>query len=55
LKEFGSVQGVKDAGIDAIVAVPGFSRNLAERVLTGLGVEIPVSPEPPVNEHERTE
>jgi excinuclease ABC subunit C len=55
LKEFGSVQGVKDAGLDAIIAVPGFSRNLAERVLTGLGIEIPVSPEPPVNAHERTE
>ena len=39
LKEFGSVQGVRDAGLDAIAAVPGFSSALAIRVLTGLGVE----------------
>ncbi|MDZ7632243.1 MAG: excinuclease ABC subunit UvrC [Gemmatimonadaceae bacterium] len=40
LKAFGSVTGVKDAGLDAIAAVPGFSRALAVRVLTGLGVEV---------------
>jgi excinuclease ABC subunit C len=41
LQAFGSVQGVRDAGMDAIAAVPGFSHALAARVLTGLGVELP--------------
>jgi excinuclease ABC subunit C len=40
---FGSVQGVKDAGLDAIASVPGFSRSLATKVLRGLGVEAPVN------------
>jgi excinuclease ABC subunit C len=42
LKVFGSVQGVKDAGLDAISAVPGFSRQMATKVLTGLGIEVPL-------------
>jgi excinuclease ABC subunit C len=42
LKEFGSVQGVRDAGLDAIAAVPGFSLLMARKVLLGLGVELPV-------------
>ncbi len=44
LKEFGSVQGVKDAGLDAISKVPGFSTAMARKVLVGLG--LPVPPEP---------
>ena len=44
LQAFGSVQGVKDAGLDAIAAVPGFSTALATKVLSGLGIELP----PPV-------
>jgi excinuclease ABC subunit C len=44
LREFGSVQGVKDAGLDAIAKVPGFSRAMAMKVLTGLGVELPLDP-----------
>ncbi len=43
LKEFGSVQGVREAGIDAVAAVPGFSKALATKVLTGLGVELPTA------------
>ena len=43
LKEFGSVQGVKDAGLEAIAAVPGFSTLLAVKVLAGLGIEVPVA------------
>ena len=43
LQEFGSVQGVRDAGLDAVAAVPGFSRLLATKVLTGLGVECPAA------------
>ncbi len=41
LKEFGSVQGVKDAGLDAIAKVPGFSQAMARKVLSGLGIELP--------------
>ena len=44
LKEFGSVQGVRDAGLEAIAAVPGFSLPMATKVLTGLGVELPSPP-----------
>jgi excinuclease ABC subunit C len=44
LKEFGSVQGVREAGLDAVAAVPGFSKLLATKVLTGLGVELPTAP-----------
>jgi excinuclease ABC subunit C len=47
LKEFGSVQGVKDAGLDAISRVPGFSKAMATKVLTGLGIPIPVEEEAP--------
>ena len=42
LTVFGSVQGVREAGLAAIAAVPGFSTALAIKVLTGLGVEVPV-------------
>ena len=42
LKEFGSVQGVKDAGLDAIAKVPGFSQAMARKVLSGLGIELPL-------------
>jgi excinuclease ABC subunit C len=41
LTQFGSVQGVKDATLDAIAAVPGFSRTLAIKVHTGLGISVP--------------
>jgi excinuclease ABC subunit C len=41
LTAFGSVQGVKDAGLDAISQVPGFSKALATRVLVGLGISVP--------------
>ncbi len=40
LKEFGSVQGVKDAGLDAISKVPGFSKAMATKVLVGLGIPV---------------
>ncbi len=46
LKEFGSVQGVKDAGLQAVAAVPGFSLKLATKVFIGLGVELPGADEP---------
>jgi len=46
LKEFGSVQGVKDAGLQAVAAVPGFSLKLAAKVFIGLGMELPGADEP---------
>ena len=44
LTAFGSVQGVKDAGLDAIAQVPGFSKAMAVRVLSGLGIPVPDMP-----------
>jgi excinuclease ABC subunit C len=38
LHTFGSVQGVRDASIEAIAAVPGFSEVSARRILVALGV-----------------
>lgn len=42
LTQFGSLQGVRDATVDAIAAVPGFSAKSAERILTSLRVSDPV-------------
>ncbi|HEX2781639.1 MAG TPA: helix-hairpin-helix domain-containing protein, partial [Gemmatimonadaceae bacterium] len=36
IKAFGSVQGVRDAGVDAIAALPGFSAASAQRILDAL-------------------
>lgn len=36
LKAFGSAQGVADASVEAVAAVPGFGKGLAERVLSAL-------------------
>jgi excinuclease ABC subunit C len=36
LNAFGSVQGVRDAGVDAIALLPGFSKASAERLLVAL-------------------
>lgn len=51
LHRFGSLQGVRDATVDDIAALPGFSRVTARRVLTSLGVvleaETVVAEEPP--------
>ena len=50
LSEFGSVQGVREAGIDAIAALPGFSRTSAQRLLEALapgaiaGANAPIPP-----------
>jgi excinuclease ABC subunit C len=44
LQVFGSVQGVRDADLAAIAAVPGFSVTMARKVLAGLGVELPSEP-----------
>jgi excinuclease ABC subunit C len=43
LHVFGSVQGVKEATVEAIAGVPGFGEASARRVLSALGVERPVT------------
>ena len=34
ITHFGSLQGIRDAGIDQLAAVPGISRELAESIFT---------------------
>lgn len=46
LHVFGSVQGVKEASVEAIARVPGFGETSARKVLTALGVEVPESSDP---------
>ncbi|HEY0997270.1 MAG TPA: excinuclease ABC subunit UvrC [Gemmatimonadaceae bacterium] len=41
LAAFGSVQGVRDATLESIAALPGFGVGTARKVLEGLGVELP--------------
>lgn len=41
LERFGSLQGVRDAGPEAIAAVPGFSLASARKLLVSLGVAVP--------------
>ena len=36
LRKFGSVKGIREAGVDEIAATPGFTKSLAEKVLGGL-------------------
>jgi excinuclease ABC subunit C len=36
LRKFGSVKGVREAGLEEVAATPGFTRALAEKVLSGL-------------------
>ncbi len=42
LKEFGSVQGVRDAGEEAIAKLPGFNAERARRLLASLAATSPV-------------
>ncbi len=41
LAAFGSVQGVREATVEQVAAVPGFGEVLARTVLTSLGVPVP--------------
>ena len=36
LRKFGSVKGIREAGVEEIAATPGFTKALAEKVLSGL-------------------
>jgi excinuclease ABC subunit C len=42
LNAFGSIQGVRDAGVEAIAGLPGFSLASAQRLLTALAPSEPV-------------
>jgi excinuclease ABC subunit C len=42
LKEFGSIQGVRDAGEDAIAKLPGFNAERARKLLESLAATAPV-------------
>jgi len=50
LHVFGSVQGVKEASIEAIAQVPGFGETSARKVLQSLGVDVPPLSASPVAE-----
>ena len=45
LHVFGSVQGVREAPLEAVAAVPGFGPATARRVLEALGVAIDATPD----------
>ncbi|MCU0618509.1 MAG: helix-hairpin-helix domain-containing protein, partial [Gemmatimonadaceae bacterium] len=47
LTAFGSVQGVREAGVEAIAALPGFSAKTARALLTALGVALAPDPSTP--------
>ena len=44
LAAFGSLQGVRDAGIEAIAALPGFGQKTAERIVALLADNAPTGP-----------
>ncbi|HEX6631650.1 MAG TPA: helix-hairpin-helix domain-containing protein, partial [Gemmatimonadaceae bacterium] len=44
LSHFGSVQGVREAGEEAIATLPGFSRATARRLLEALARSSPTAP-----------
>jgi excinuclease ABC subunit C len=46
LRAFGSVQGVRDASVEQIAALPGFSPNAAQRILDALRVASPFADAP---------
>ena len=45
LNAFGSVQGVRDAGVDAIAQLPGFSAASAQRLLAALDPQAVAPPD----------
>ena len=46
LQTFGSVQGIREAGVDAVAKMPGFNRARAERLLAALAQSSPTAPPP---------
>jgi excinuclease ABC subunit C len=54
LEAFGSLQGVRDASVADIAALPGFGQKTAERILAALGERNPI-PSPPAAESSQGE
>jgi excinuclease ABC subunit C len=46
LQTFGSVQGIRDAGVGAVAKVPGFNQKSAERLIQALAQTAPTAPSP---------
>jgi excinuclease ABC subunit C len=46
LAAFGSLQGVRDASVEAIAALPGFGQKTAEKIVEALRASSPTSPSP---------
>ena len=44
LEAFGSLQGVRDAPVEAIAALPGFGRKTADRIVAALNENIVPTP-----------
>src|SRR5690348_5839951 len=44
LEAFGSLQGVRDASVEAIAALPGFGRKTADRIVAALHESSPLAP-----------
>ena len=44
LQTFGSVQGIRDAGIDEVAKIPGFNQERAERLIQALAQTAPTAP-----------
>jgi excinuclease ABC subunit C len=44
LEAFGSLQGVRDAPVEAIAALPGFGRKTADRIVAALRESSPLAP-----------
>ena len=44
LAAFGSLQGVRDAGVEAIAALPGFGAKTAEKIVAALQTSSPTAP-----------
>jgi excinuclease ABC subunit C len=55
LNAFGSVQGVRDAGVEAIAQLPGFSAASAERLLSALAPQSGAPANPEVSHTESSE
>lgn len=47
LAAFGSLQGVREASVEAIAALPGFGQKTAEKILEGLRASSPTAPSTP--------
>ena len=54
LATFGSLQGVREASVEAIAALPSFGQKTAEKIIEALRASSPVSPSPVAGESDET-